>query len=828
MIVNFDHFNKCENPILTICNPNNKTLSVIANYTDLELEPNFSAISTVKLTVYKYIKDKVSDSEDNKKREADCWKYLAECRQIHVENIGYFPIISVTTNDNKDNPSCEIEADSCESEWNNHGIALSAGVYQFYDATKPNDTILGKILNLCPTWNIGYISPTVANTFRTFDDLEKSVYQFLMEDCTNAYECFIVPDIQNRTISVYSSHDEIPNTDILLTYDNVLKNCKIERLAENIYTALKVTGGEDSSSSDNSELSIISANPLGTDTIYNFSYFMKPEWMTQGLIDAINAWNKKISDSQTNYNTIISSISTAESEYATIDGQLSDATAQLNAYKDEMNALQSTDQSGYAQAKAKFDAQQVVVNNIKSQLDAKQTTINGYTTQLTALQNSLSIESNFTHEQILELTPYIKQTTYKDENITVTDNMTWAERYAQIKTLYTRGVNKLAELSQPTYTITIECVNFAFIKEFEHFRSQFNLGNMIHVENDPQGDILNFIILSYDIKYNSYDLEIKLSNKLKPHDAYSKTKDLYSNLSNSASTLSVNKNSWSYPVKSGTISDLKDFMNKPLNLSVHELVTKNQSPLVDEYGIHGRKINADGSIDPEQLDIRNNEIAFTTDGGNTIKSAFGKMQRPDGTNVYGLNADAVVAGTIDASLINVINLNASNITTGTLNADLITSGKIQSKNGGVYFDLDNNALAVEELLSSKYPDTYMILGRATLNNVKYPALGIQHNDVCFMQIREVSDSGDVVMVSPGNIIIGTQKDIHIESNNIAYLTCTNSVVFGNGTINTGIVDSNGFHGKINNVDMTTAYSGTVSISPLTLHYQNGILVSVDG
>lgn len=456
MIVNFDYFGKKVNPILTICNPNNKTLSVIANYTDFNSDLHFDDISTIKLTIYKYLKSKVSDSEDNTKRVADCWQYIAEFRRIHVEGIGYFIITKATESDDKENPYYEVEADSCEDELNNHGIALPAGVYQFYNTTKPEDTILGKILNLCPTWNIGYVSPIVAQTYRTFDDLEKSVYQFMMDDCTNAYDCYVVFDFDKYIINVYSTSDKIINTDILLTYDNVLKNCKIEKLSENIYTALKVTGGTDDSSSGSSELSIIAANPLGTDTIYNFSHYMNTDWMTQGLIDAINAWNKKIADSKSNYDSIILNISNAESDYATIDGQLSDANAQLAAYKDTMNALQSSDQSGYATAKAQADAQQVIVNNITSQLTAKQSVIDGYNTQLATLQKSLSLESNFTHEQILELSPYIKQTTYKDENITVTSNMTWAQKYAQIQTLYTRGVNKLAELAQPTYTITIE------------------------------------------------------------------------------------------------------------------------------------------------------------------------------------------------------------------------------------------------------------------------------------------------------------------------------------------------------------------------------------
>ena len=78
--------------------------------------------------------------------------------------------------------------------------------------------------------------------------------------------------------------------------------------------------------------------------------------------------------------------------------------------------------------------------------------------------------------------------------------------------------------------------------------------------------------------------------------------------------------------------------------------------------------------------------------------------------VSNLNASNIVSGTIDASSITINNINASKITSGTinastvtitnLNANNITTGKISSANGKVYFDLDNNQLACDRLIST--------------------------------------------------------------------------------------------------------------------------------
>ena len=55
-------------------------------------------------------------------------------------------------------------------------------------------------------------------------------------------------------------------------------------------------------------------------------------------------------------------------------------------------------------------------------------------------------------------------------------------------------------------------------------------------------------------------------------------------------------------------------------------------------------------------------------------------------------------------------INATYINTGNLNANLITSGKIQSANGKVYFDLTNNELRCN-VLTSTYSDSEVLLAR---------------------------------------------------------------------------------------------------------------------
>lgn len=83
--------------------------------------------------------------------------------------------------------------------------------------------------------------------------------------------------------------------------------------------------------------------------------------------------------------------------------------------------------------------------------------------------------------------------------------------------------------------------------------------------------------------------------------------------------------------------------------------------------------------------INRKGIGFSTTGYNgPFKSAW----TIDGSFV----ADFITAGTINASLIR----------TGILLADLIQTGKISSKNGLVYFDLDNNEIHCDRIVSTEY------------------------------------------------------------------------------------------------------------------------------
>lgn len=686
MQVKFDYFNMPEDPQLFVCNANNHRLAPIARYADpngtntLNITMNYNRTSELSIQIYKFIEDTFHREALNSRGIAECYQYIKNFRQIHVEGLGYFVITEATEVNDGFDPYWDVKATSCELEINSKGIVLPKGTYQFWDADSPSNTILGKILNLCPNWSVGTVSPTIAVLSRTFDDLSQTVYNFMMNDMANAYSCICDFNIENRKINIIDMSSEIPSTDILLTYDNVLNNVKVDQNSENIITAVNVSGGSDSV---DGSFDITSVNPIGGNVIYNFAYFMNTVDMDQSLIDAINAWQTKVNNNQTAFSNLVLQIQNAQSALETLQGDLADLNTDWNSLNRDLSVAMVANDGTYDVIKSQMNAKQSAIDSKKAEINNQNTVIANLESQLSTLQSSLTIKNNFTTDQYKQLSSFIHQSDFKDENIIVTNSMTYATKQAQAQALYDKAELLLSQRCQPTSTVEIECINFILMPEFDRFREQIELGKMIHVEMS-RGNILDMMLLQYQINYDTKELKIQVSNRHKLHDVYKDEADWQTQLQASANTLSLNQQKWSYP--NGVITNIENFVASPIDMTKNGIIAApDQKMLIDDTGYHGFQYS-NGTYDPNQCWMTNQGLYFTTDAWDTVKCGFGKIKNKNGVNVYGLNADAFVAGTIDCNILNVINIIASNIKTGML----------ESTNGHYSLDMETGKVIMKD------------------------------------------------------------------------------------------------------------------------------------
>jgi hypothetical protein len=105
------------------------------------------------------------------------------------------------------------------------------------------------------------------NQYRSFSDTGDGLYGFLQNYVASAYECVFIYDIENFTVKAYKTSEIVNQTDILFTFDNLIKSVDMKELSDDICTVLSVSG------SDQLPLSLI--NPTGTSNIYNFNYYLQ-------------------------------------------------------------------------------------------------------------------------------------------------------------------------------------------------------------------------------------------------------------------------------------------------------------------------------------------------------------------------------------------------------------------------------------------------------------------------------------------------------------------------------------------------------------------------
>jgi len=306
----FDYYSQFEIPNISLANPDGTLLYNLGTIYDRQLKLRFNALSEFSFTAPSSVDSVATDYYD----------LLDYRRIIDIENIGRFTIVGKDESNDGIIREKSIKCYSLESELSFKKLSLFKGDYKFYDLVTPAPTLLGKMLNYLPEWSIGSIDSELNALYRWFDITDTNIYAFLMNDVSQAYQCIFTFDTISKTISAHTVENATSNSDIFLSYDNLVQKIQINEITEELVTALNVYGG--------GELYINTVNPLGTNTIYNFDYYKTTDWMSAGLISALDTWDAAIVSNQTTYANLLTSLKannvilvTKESELETLEGE---------------------------------------------------------------------------------------------------------------------------------------------------------------------------------------------------------------------------------------------------------------------------------------------------------------------------------------------------------------------------------------------------------------------------------------------------------------------------------------------------------------------------
>lgn len=332
-------------PKVILCQTNKDKICQL-DVTDLQGTFKFNGYSEISFNVASVYHDLISGEQ----KRTPYYDYIEGLRLVYLEGFGYFQL-----------QDPELYSDGIQEYKSINAYSLEYSLSQRYLETfiinmgdagdtigsidgvtlyNPSDverSLLHLVLQKAYGWTIGHVDDELASQGRSFEVDRESIYDFIMNDMCDTFQCYVEFDTINNTINVYSENEierftgdgttnvftlssdfsdtstvainghettqyqynndtkeltlsvspaqgdiiEITNefkskydTDVVIAFENLSNEMRVNYSADDIKTVLTVKGADD--------LDIRNVN-FGLPSIMNLDYYCTPEWMGDKL-----------------------------------------------------------------------------------------------------------------------------------------------------------------------------------------------------------------------------------------------------------------------------------------------------------------------------------------------------------------------------------------------------------------------------------------------------------------------------------------------------------------------------------------------------------------
>lgn len=403
----FDKNGTPETPTLVLKTMHEETIGVIPGVYNLKLSIKFAEPSEMTFDV-----PAILDGERN-------WIYdeLVGYKVIYTEHYGIYVVMNPTTSADGISDVKHVQCYSLEKVLDTKKFFLEDGddgiTFKFFNQTNHNDpdTIIGRVLEVADGWHMGYVAPSVAQRYRTFDGYDDYLMSFLYGDCQDKFRCVFVFDPYERSINVYDADIELETLPIYLDFDNLVESLDIEEVTDELVTAIRPYGSDD--------VDIREVNPIGSNWIYDLSYFIANGDLPDALAAKWETWQRTVLNRQTYYKGLValqasasSTLLATQAALADLKGELDTLTAQQSVTIQAL-AMETTSTGKANQQKLldeinqKIAAKKAEIAAKEDEVSALEANTKSYTEQIQAVVNELSISKFFTDEEYSILRKYI-------------------------------------------------------------------------------------------------------------------------------------------------------------------------------------------------------------------------------------------------------------------------------------------------------------------------------------------------------------------------------------------------------------------------------------
>ena len=274
----FDKNGTPETPTLVLKTMHEETIGVIPGVYNLKLSVKFAEPSEMTFDV-----PAILDGEKN-------WIYdeLVGYKVIYTEHYGIYVVMNPTTSADGISDVKHVQCYSLEKVLDTKKFFLEDGddgsTFKFFNQTNHNDpdTIIGRVLEVADGWHMGYDA-----------------------------------DIELETLPIY------------LDFDNLVESLDIEEVTDELVTAIRPYGSDD--------VDIREVNPIGSNWIYDLSYFIANGDLPDVLAAKWEAWQRTVLNRQTYYKGLVALQASASSTLLATQAALADLKGEL----DTLTAQQS-------------------------------------------------------------------------------------------------------------------------------------------------------------------------------------------------------------------------------------------------------------------------------------------------------------------------------------------------------------------------------------------------------------------------------------------------------------------------------------------------------
>lgn len=417
----FDLYGNVERPTMILQSPHGDVISVMSQYYELSMDLKYNEISNISFK-YPYQSDNVV---------LPGYDDLVGGSYVRIDPYGVF----IINNPEEDNDGTtwykQCDGYSREYEFSKKNIVFEAGTYKFWDPIDPENSMLGMCVSKVRGWTVGNVPSSLWNKYRTFDQTDSKLLDFMYNTMQEPYGCIVVFDTYNCQVNIVDANDKASILPIYLSMDNLLTSISIKESDDNMATKISVYGADG--------VDIRNVNPTGTNEIINLGYAISKHMLPKNIEEKYLSWKTEILSQQQYYTGLVA---IRNSLYA----RLLTEQIKLTELKNELTSLDNLrtvniqgramateygpeDKEGtvayfdarleeiadqYESKEAEIKAQEEIVNNLQSDYDTA-------ISNIIDVNNRLKIEAYFSSEELDILDKYFIEGDFTDSTFAVFD-----------------------------------------------------------------------------------------------------------------------------------------------------------------------------------------------------------------------------------------------------------------------------------------------------------------------------------------------------------------------------------------------------------------------